>query len=65
MRSKRSLPTKRALTEKEVDPRVIVAGALEGIDERLDGSAEAENWSTYLMLLTLKQYTNRRGDSRC
>ena len=51
------ITNEKALTEKEVDPRVIVAGALEGIDERLDGSAEAENWSTYLMLLTLKQYT--------
>ncbi|MBT4693889.1 MAG: hypothetical protein HOB73_11140, partial [Planctomycetaceae bacterium] len=51
------ITNEKALTEKEVDPRVIVAGALEGIDERLDGSVEAENWSTYLMLLTLKQYT--------
>jgi hypothetical protein len=51
------ITNEKALTEKEVAPRVIVAGALEGIDERLDGSAEAENWSTYLMLLTLKQYT--------
>jgi hypothetical protein len=51
------ITNEKALTEEKVDPRVIVAGALEGIDERLDGSAEAENWSTYLMLLTLKQYT--------
>lgn len=51
------ITNEKALTKEKVDPRVIVAGALEGIDERLDGSAEAENWSTYLMLLTLKQYT--------
>jgi hypothetical protein len=51
------ITNEKALTEEKVDPRVIVAGALEGINERLGGSAEAENWSTYLMLLTLKQYT--------
>jgi hypothetical protein len=51
------ISNEKALSEKELDPLVIVAGALEGIDERLDGSAEAENWSTYLMLPTLKQYT--------
>ncbi|MGY8734015.1 MAG: hypothetical protein ACKVK0_17925, partial [Pirellulales bacterium] len=51
------ITNEKALAEKKINPRVIVAGALEGIDERLDGSAEAENWSTYLMLPTLKQYT--------
>jgi len=45
-----------ALTE-DADGRMMVTSALKEIDERLDGSPESDNWSVYLMLETLKQYT--------
>ena len=42
--------------ETSDSPRELVAAAIEGIEERLVGSDEAENWRVYLNLNELKQF---------
>ena len=42
-------------------PQDVIAAAIEGIEERLVGSEEADNWRVYLKLNTLSEFLDAEG----